>query len=289
MKKRIISSILLVLIALSPLSAFADVVVGDVVVSLGDSLTESEKEAILQEFDPPEGATFIVTTNAEEHEYLGGVVPAGKIGNNAISSVMITYTAKGSGLNVETSEKITYITDSIYTNALITAGVEDADIKITAPKNASGTAALTGIMKAYEIATGEVIDEDIKKIANEEMVRTAELGEILGEEKASDLINKIKEQIAQKDPKTEAEIKEIIESVAKSLNITLTDKQLNQLVDLFNKMKGLDIDWKKVASGIKNAADKAGDFLKSEEGQSFLVKLKSFLSAVIDWIASLFK
>jgi uncharacterized protein YpuA (DUF1002 family) len=186
MKRRLISIFLIVIMTIGSATVFADAVVGDVIVSLGDDLTEKEKEAILEEFDPLENATMIVTTNAEEHKYLGDVVPAGKIGNNAISSVMITYTEKGSGLKVDTSDKITYITDNIYTNALITAGVEDADIKITAPKNASGTAALTGIMKAYEISTGEVIDDDIKKVANEEMIRTAELGEQIGDEKASD-------------------------------------------------------------------------------------------------------
>ena len=37
-------------------------------------------------------------------------------------------------------------------------------------------------MKAYEISSGEAIDDDVKKIANEEMVRTAELGEEIGDE-----------------------------------------------------------------------------------------------------------
>lgn len=288
MKKKFISIFLLIIIIINPITAFADAAVGDVIVSLGDNLTESEKEAILAEFNPPEDAKMIVTTNAEEHEYLGDVVPAGKIGTNAISSVMITYTEKGSGLNVVTSDKITYITDENYMNALITVGVEDADIKITAPKNASGTAALTGIMKAYEVVTGEAIDEDMKKVANEEMVRTAELGEQIGNEEAIELINKIKQEIAEKGPETTEEIREIVINIVNNYNVNLSDEQLEQLVKLFDKMKNLDIDWNKVTNQIENLAKKASDFLSSEEGQGFLQNIKSFFSSLIDKIASLF-
>lgn len=288
MKRKLISILLTMLILVGSTTALADVAVGDVIVSLGDDLTESEKEAILNEFNPPENAHMIVTTNAEEHEYLGHVVPVGKIGNNAISSVMITYTEKGSGLNVDTSDKITYITDSNYINALITAGVEDADIKITAPKNASGTAALTGIMKAYEVSTGEAIDEDIKKVANEEMIRTAELGELIGDEKATELINRIKQEIAENRPGTKEEVRDIIINIINNLNINLSDEQIEQLVALFDRMKNLDIDWNQVYNQIENIAQKASDYLSSEEGQGFLQNLKKIIVAFIDWIASLF-
>ncbi|WFA09249.1 DUF1002 domain-containing protein [Tissierella sp. Yu-01] len=289
MNKKFISIFMLVIIMISSATVFADSAVGDVIISLGADLTESEKESILEEFNAPESVYMIVTTNAEEHEYLGDVIPAGKIGNNAISSVMITYTDKGSGLKVDTSDKITYITERNYINALITAGVEDADIKITSPKNATGTAALTGIMKAYEVSTGEVIDDDIKKVANEEMVRTAELGELIGNDKASDLINKIKQEIAEKNPKTKEEVRDIVINIVNNFNINLSDEQIEQLVALFDKMKNLDIDWDQVYNQIENIAGKASEYLSSEEGQGFLQSLKSFLNALIDWIASIFR
>lgn len=289
MNRKFISVFLLVILMMNSITVFADAAVGDVIVSLGDNLTESEKEAILKEFNPPENAQMITTTNAEEHQYLGGVVPAGKIGNNAISSVMITYTEKGSGLNVNTSDRITYITDQNYINALVTAGVEDADIKITAPKNASGTAALTGIMKAYEVSTGKAIDEDIKKVANEEMVRTAELGDLIGNDKATELINLIKQEIAEKKPGTTEEVRDIIINIINNYNINLTDQQIEKLVELFDKMKDLDIDWKQVSNQLKNIAGKASDYLSSEEGQGLLQGLKQIIIAFMDWIISLFQ
>ena len=60
-------------------------------------------------------------------------------------------------------KNINWVTDAMYTNALITAGVKDAEIQITAPFKVSGTAALTGLMKAYETASNKQIPEEVKK------------------------------------------------------------------------------------------------------------------------------
>lgn len=278
--------LLFLFVANSTVSSFADVAVGDSIISFGADLSESEKNSILKEFNPPENVQEIVTTNAEEHKYLGGVVPASKIGNFAISSVMITYTDKGSGLKVDTSDKITYITDASYINALITAGVEDADIKVTSPRNASGTAALTGIMKAYEVSSGEVIDDSIKKAANEEMIRTVEIGKVIGNDQAVELFNKIKQEIAELNPKTTEEVRDIIINILNNYNINLSAEQIEQLVSLFDKMRSLDIDWNRVSNQIENIGNKATEFLSSEEGKGFLENLRLFFKALLEWISS---
>ena len=276
--------LLFLFVANSTVSSFADVAVGDSIISFGADLSESEKNSILKEFNPPENVQEIVTTNAEEHKYLGGVVPASKIGNFAISSVMITYTDKGSGLKVDTSDKITYITDASYINALITAGVEDADIKVTSPRNASGTAALTGIIKAYEISSGEVIDDSIKKAANEEMIRTVEIGKVIGNDQAVELFNKIKQEIAELNPKTTEEVRDIIINILNNYNINLSAEQIEQLVSLFDKMRSLDIDWNRVSNQIENIGNKATEFLSSEEGKGFLENLRLFFKALLEWL-----
>ena len=276
--------LLFLFVANFTISSFADVAVGDSIISFGADLSESEKDSIFKEFNPPENVQEIVTTNAEEHKYLGGVVPNSKIGNFAISSVMIAYTEKGSGLKVDTSDKITYITDESYINALITAGVEDADIKVTSPRNASGTAALTGIMKAYEVSSGEVIDDRIKKAANEEMIRTVEIGEVIGNDKAVELFNKIKQEIAKQNPKTTEEVRDIIINIVNNYNINLTDEQIEQLVSLFDKMRSLDIDWNRVSNQIEDIGNKATEFLSSEEGKGFLENLRLFFKALLEWL-----
>ncbi|WP_242293185.1 DUF1002 domain-containing protein, partial [Bacillus cereus group sp. BfR-BA-01441] len=140
-------------------------------------------------------------------------------------------------------------------NALITAGVKDAEIQITAPFKVSGTAALTGLMKAYETASNKQIPEEVKKVANEEMVQTAQLGDKIGEEKAVQLVAKIKEEIAKEQPKTTEDLRSLIKKIADQLGITLTNEQLDNLVSLFDKMKNLNIDWNQVGSQLNKAKE----------------------------------
>ncbi len=289
MKKRIISIILLLTMIISPASVFAtEATDDDIIVSLGADLSEERKQAILDEFDAPEDVKIIYTTNEEEHNYLGGTIPAKQIGTNAISSVMITFTQEGSGIKVDTSDKINYITEENYINALITAGVEDADIKVTAPVEASGTAALTGIFKAYEEKTGETIDEDVKKVANEEMVTNAELSDEVGDETATEIIVKIKQEIADKAPETTEEVRQIIINVINNFDVTISDEMIDKLVSLFDKMKDVNINWDEVTNQLEEFTGKVSDYLSSEEGQSFLEKVKDLFNRLIDWIGSLF-
>ena len=85
---------------------------------------------------------------------------------------------------------------------MVTAGVKDADVYVTAPFEVSGTAGLTGILKAFEEAMDEEISEEQKKVANEEMVKTSKLGEKYGDEKIAELMMRLKEQLAENKPET---------------------------------------------------------------------------------------
>lgn len=287
MKKIKITLFLLCLLFLLPIQAFADMVEGDMIVTLGENLTEEQKNMLLTEMNAPKDVEVITVSNKEEHQYLGNYISKSLIGTKAISSSAITVAKKGSGLEVKT-KNINWVTDEMYINALITAGVKDAKIYITAPVSVSGTAALTGIIKAYEISADTTIPEDVKQAANEEMVQTAQLGESVGNENAAALIAKIKEEIAKNPPKTDEDLRAIIERAAKDLGISLTDQQMQSLIDLFNKIKDLDIDWNQVSDQLNKAKDKISKFLESEEGQGFLEKLKDFFVSLIDAIKSFF-
>lgn len=265
----------------------ADAAAGDMIITLGENLTEEQKNALLSEMNAPEDAQIITVSNAEEHKYLGNYVAKSLIGTKAISSSAITIAEKNSGLEVET-KNINWVTDEMYINALATAGVKDAKIYITAPFEVSGTAALTGLIKAYEVSTDEVIPEDVKQAANEEMVKSAQLGDAIGTENASALMTKIKEEMAKNPPQTIEEIRIIIENSANDLGITLTEAQLQSLIDLFNKLKDLNIDWNQVGGQLQAAKDKLSDYLSSEEGQSLLESIKQFFISLIDWIKGLF-
>lgn len=285
--KKFFILLLVTLIFLQPIRSFADMVEGDMIVTLGENLTEDQKNKLLEEMNAPKDVQIVTVSNQEEHQYLGKYVAKSLIGTKAISSSAITIAPKGSGITVKTNN-INWVTDEMYVNALITAGVKDANIYITAPISVSGTAALTGIIKAYEISADKAIPEDVKQAANQEMVETAKLGDSIGEKNAAALIAKVKEEIAKNKPQNDEELRKIIEQAAKDLNVSLTDEEMQRLMDLFNKLKDLNIDWNQVSDQLNKAKDRISKFLSSEEGQGFLEKIKQFFIWLIDAIKSIF-
>ncbi|WP_017728340.1 DUF1002 domain-containing protein [Halalkalibacterium ligniniphilum] len=289
MRARIKKSVMLlfVLTLLLPALVLADAAPGDVIVTLGEDLSEQQKQQILNEMDVPENVEVIYVTNEEEHQYLGNYISRSQIGSNALSSSKITLTEPGSGINVETNH-ITWVSEGMYANAMITAGVEDADVYVTAPFNVSGTAGLTGIIKAYEIAANIEIPEEQKQVANEELVRTGELADKIGVEQATELMNEIKEEIANNPVETEEDLRDLIRRVAERLGITLTDEELNGLVSLFMRMQNLNIDWNQVQDQISQVRDNLDEFLNREDTQSFIQSFLDLINQIIDSIRGLF-
>ncbi|MCK0471529.1 DUF1002 domain-containing protein [Halalkalibacter sp. APA_J-10(15)] len=293
MKRLITKSFLFFLIGLLllptvlPAVALADAMPGDVIVTLGEDLSESQHQQLMNEMGVTEDNLIVYVSNEEEHQYLGSYISAARIGTNALSSSKITLLESGEGLSVETN-RIDWISDEMYMNALITAGVEDADIYVTAPIDVSGTAALTGLLKAYEVAMEIEIPEEQKQIANEEMVKTGELSHTIGAENATELMNRIKEEIGDQPIESEEDLRALIQRIANEMGITLTDEELNGLISLFMRMKDLNIDWNQVQDQINNVRDNLGDYLNREETQSFIRSVLDFFSRLIDVIKGWF-
>lgn len=287
MKKKLISLTLIVGLLASPMAALADAAVGDQIVTLGTNLSQQQRQEVLTYFGTKQNAQIIDVDISEEREYLSGKVPEAQIGNSTNSCAMITYTSKGSGVNV-TTHNINYVTPDAYKSAILTAGINDADVQITAPIEVSGTGALTGILKAYEVSTGEKIDEDVKQAATSELVTNAELGQAIGDKEANEVINGIKQEIAEQNPKTEADLRDIIDQVLAQLGITLTDEQYQQLLDMIKQLAALDIDWNALANNVSSLVGQASDYLQTEEGQGFLAKVQTLFNDFIDWLRSIF-
>lgn len=286
--KKILFSLMAILLFAFPTISLADAAVGDIIITLGEDLTEQQKNEIMAEMDAPESAQMITVTNEEEHKYLGNYIPKATIGTKALSSSGITIESSGSGLEVKTNN-INWVTDEMYLNALMTAGVKDATIYVTAPFEVSGTAALTGLLKAYELSSDEAIPEEVKQVANEELVTTAELGDKVGAENASALMAKIKEEIAKNGvPETDADLRALIEKAAADLGITLTEEEINNLISLFNKMKDVNIDWNQVGQQLDQAKGQISNYLKSEEGQSFLQQVREFFVSLWNAVVAIF-
>jgi uncharacterized protein YpuA (DUF1002 family) len=278
---RIGLTLFLAIVLLLPATVSADQ--ADTVVTLGKDLTQEQRNAILSEMGVNESQVQVIeVTNAEEHQYLGKYLDKQTIGTRAISSAKITINKEEKGIAVET-KNITVVTESMYANAAITAGIEDADIYITAPFPVSGTAGLTGIIKAFEQATGQKIDENKKNVASEEIVRTTELAEELGDgNKAAQFINRLKEEIAKEQPQTIEEYKEIIVNISNEFNINLNNETVNNLVIYAQNFASLDIDFDKLTEQLDQLRGQISDILTSSEAQGFF-------ETIFKWIEDLFK
>ncbi|MFT8317773.1 MAG: DUF1002 domain-containing protein [Sporolactobacillus sp.] len=291
----LVIAVLLVLAGLAPSKALADAAPGDVIVTLGADLTPSQRQAMLNEMDVDANNAQIVTvSNSEEHKYLDDYLSQAQIGSRAISSSKITIGQKGSGLTGST-HNITYVSKDMYLNALATAGVKDADVYVTAPFPVSGTAALTGLIKAYEVKTGKVIPEDKKQVANEEVVTTAELGnqKDIGKEKASELVTAIKDNLAKSRPQSRADVEQIVNQSAKQVGVTLSDADIQKLVDLFDKMRTMHINWDQVGNQMQQLKDKVNQLANSDQTKGFFAEVMSaishFFSSISHALSSVFK
>ena len=273
-------------------TALADAVgdEGKTVVSLGANLSDDQKEQILKLFGVKrEEAEIIEVTNQEERSYLEGMVSDKKIGNRAISSAYVEVLGEGRGILVET-HNINWVTREMYANAMATAGVENAHVIAAAPFSVSGTAALTGVMKAFEKATGEKLSEEGKKAANEELVTTGELGEDIGKDKAASLVKGVKERIVREKVTDPKKIRDIIIDVAGDLNINITQQNMDQLADLMEKISHLDLNVDQISGQLQNISrglDKVGQTINENKGifQQILDAIKGFFA----WLARVFK
>ena len=236
-------------------------------VALGKDLSAEQQATVLSLMgispDKLANCNVVYVSNDEEHSYLDSYIGSDVIGHRSLSSVLVRPASTGSGVTVKT-QNINYCTDTMYQNALITAGVTDADVMVVGPSPISGTAALIGALKAYSQMSGKPVDEKALDTALDELVTTGEVKEALGDdEKASELISYIKAQIAANDLDTKAEIEAAVRKGNEELNAGLSEDQIKQIVDVMLKIKAMGIDFDVLAEQADTIYAKYGDRIKA--------------------------
>lgn len=256
--------------------------------ALGANLTPEQQATVLQllGINPAELDDYdvIYVTNEEEHQYLGQYVSANKIGTRSLSSVLVVKREKGNGINI-TTKNISYCTIGMYKNALITAGITDADIIVAGPTPISGTAALVGALKAYSVMTGEEVSEESMDAALNELVLTGDIANIVGDsEKAEELLAYLKQVIIEDGLDSKEDIQKAIEDACKEFDITLNQEEIDQLITLLMKIKDLDLDLDTIMSQAQSLYDK----LASVDAGGFIDKIIDFFQSIIDFFKNLF-
>ncbi|MGL4990328.1 MAG: DUF1002 domain-containing protein [Sarcina sp.] len=288
--KKIVTSLLIcgVVVMGTGSFAFAD---GGNVVTLGQDLSDSQKETVLKYFGVNKNEVVILeVNNAEERKYLEGVASEAQLGRRTFSCSYVEPTKKGTGINVKTVN-LTYVTSSMIASTLATCGITDANVIAMSPMPVSGTGALTGVMKAFEDATGEKLDEEKKEIASEELIITGDIADAVGPDKAAGIVNDIKTEIIKDNTSDIAQIAQTIVNVTNNYNVSLTNVQKADLEKLMEKIAQQDYDYsnmKETLAGISDTIEEKLDAIGEAIDKGWWENIKSTVSGWANSIGDFF-
>lgn len=245
-------------------------------------------------------------------------------GNDAsmISSIFVKKTAEDSGTSViiTTPQNITKVTDVEYSNAAITAGITDAEIYVGAVRPVTGTSALTGVYKAFEL-NGVNLDEGRVAVANEELetvnaiVQEHKDKEDFSSEKINAVVADVKEKLIDRkdetnEKATKEEITQIIQNSVQEFNLgdIITQVNIENLAVYFQNFQNTSaIDSQELKEQVKklggnlrgklqgvldnsdDLVDSAKEFINREETKGFLSSLAEMISNFFQKIADFFK
>lgn len=263
-----------------------------------------EETADLLGIDSMDNVASVAVTGEDLQNYLG----TGS-GNTAsmISSVLVQRENEGHGVNVinKTPDNITQITEEQYSNAAITAGVEDVTIMVASIRPVTGESALTGIYKAFDV-NGEDLDQDRMEVAQEELETTNQIAQENADEEEFDssrldqAIVEIKQQLAelrdrQDELATREEIEQIINDALENNNLqsVISQDQIDRLLAFFERYQQTGaIDSAQVRQQLEqlsgNLRDRFGDAWQQAEDSGLVDQIGNFFRQIWEAIRGLF-
>lgn len=267
----------------------------------GLNQAQVQETADLLSIDKMENVASVDATGQDLIDYLGY-----GSGNTAsmISSVLVQKANRG-GVKVDviTPENITMITEQQYTNAAITAGVEDVIIEVASIQPVTGESALTGVYKALDV-NGETLDKERMAVAQEELEATSQIAqEDLDEEESNRLdgvIVEIKQQLGEIKERTDElatreEIEQIINDALEKYDLrdVVSIENVNILINYFEKYQQTSaIDSEQVKEQLSefasNVSDRLGSAWEQAEESGFFDRIGNFFKEIIESIKNLF-
>lgn len=213
----------------APVPVFAD---ATKVVSIGNDLSDAEKKTMLKYFGIADDKSVqkITVTNKDEVSHLSSYIPREQIGTRTVSCAYIKPTESG-GIRVRTAN-LQYVTANMIASTLADLGIKNCEVVSACPFQVSGTGALTGIIMAYETATGETIDKTKKDIATQEVVVTKDLAKDIGNVQAEYIINQAKAEAVQNNISDKQEIQNTVTNIVNNNNINVSNDQIENITNL---------------------------------------------------------
>lgn len=314
MKKSLtlITAILLSVVAIFSFSKKETVLADDdtPVVTLGTSLTESQKQGTLKTLTAPlNGSNYqtITVTGSDLVKYLNPSGDNFTTSSGVWSSAMIQKTNRGSGINVKILDyngknNITSITANQYKNAALTAGITDANIYVTSAIPIDGSGALAGVYAAYA-KNGNALNQKQVNAAQDEMNT---LSGITKENKNKDgysdaqLNNAVagaKSEMAKQGQNiSDSQIRDIVNNQINinHLGNTINNNQKNQIINLLIEIRDSGAlkngDFKgqaaKLSNQIENGAKNIFNKFNTPENHNFFQQI---WDSIVNFFSGLFK
>ena len=138
-------------------------------VTLGFDLTDIQEEEMLKDFGVSKDNVKIDRITNDDIINQLGLDPNDQSNytGGAYSSSYVKLTTSN-GIIVDATN-LTEVTGLMLSNALLTSGVTNAEVKASSPFPVTGTSALAGILKGFESIQGEEISLNNKKTAQKEI------------------------------------------------------------------------------------------------------------------------
>ena len=265
------------------------------ILSFGSSLNQREEAALRDYFGVSDEMEAIYVDNETAIKQVGGAPDAlDDYKGGWYSSAYVKLTDQG-GINVS-SKNVSLVTNEMFANALITSGILNCEVIVSAPFMVTGESALAGILAGAEEIMGESLSEENKIVAKEEIDTTLEIADEISNNPdneidsssdsstvASGIINDIKQQVI-KDSPNSTQIEQIIVNVTNNYGVDLSEESTERIANLMEDVNKLDIDYKDIKETMKNIGDSISESLK-EAG----VKLKEsgLLEKIGNWFVDL--
>lgn len=267
------------------------------VVTLGTSLTDSQKDGTLKTLTAPlNGGNYqtITVTGSDLVRYLNPSGDNFTTSSGVWSSAMIQKTSSGSGINVKILDyngknNITTITANQYKNAALTAGITDANIYVTSAIPIDGSGALAGVYAAYA-KNGNALNQKQVNAAQDEMNTLSGITQDNKNKKGysdAQLNNAVagaKSEMAKQGQNiSDSQIRDIVNNQINinHLGNTINNNQKNQIVNLLieirdsGALKSSDFKGQasKLSSQIENSAKNIFNKFNTPENRSWLQQL----------------
>lgn len=280
------------------------------VVTLGTSLTESQKQGTLKTLTAPlNGGNYqtITVTGSDLVKYLNPSGDNFTTSSGVWSSAMIQKTNSGSGINVKILDyngknNITTITANQYKNAALTAGITDANIYVTSAIPIDGSGALAGVYASYA-KNGNALNQKQVNAAQDEMNTLSGITQDnKGKKGYSDaqLNNAVagaKSEMAKQGQNiSDSQIRDIVNNQINinHLGNTINNNQKNQIINLLIEIRDSGAlkngDFKgqaaKLSSQIENGAKNIFNKFNTPENRNLFQQI---WDSIVNFFSGLFK